>query len=198
MEKKTESRFGEMLFTHFGISGPIVLDLSRSAGEKLNQGEVKLAIDLKPALTEEQLDQRLQRDFEAYHQKDFKNYLPELLPQKMIEVFIQLCGIDAHRKIHSITREERKRLGLLLKNLELTATGLMSYNQAIVTTGGVDTKEVDSKTMRSKKISNLFFAGELLNLDGPTGGYNLQICWSTGFAAGRHAAEKSSTNIDNS
>lgn len=188
-KKKKETRFGEMLFTHFGLSGPIVLDVSKKVGELLAGGETKIAIDLKPALTEEQLDKRLQREFAENSKKDFKNYLPELLPQKMINVFIGLAGIDGKKKINLITREERKKLATLLKNIPLTVENLMGYNQAIVTSGGVDLKEVDSKTMKSKIIDNLFFAGEILDLDGPTGGYNLQICWSTGHAAGTYAGK---------
>lgn len=184
--KKQDSRFGEMLFTHFGVSGPIVLDLSKKIGELLEKGEVILSIDLKPALTHEQLDARLKRDFQENQNKDFKNYLPELLPQKLIDIIINLSGIDPHKKINFVTKDERKNLINLLKDLRLTAIDTTGYNQAIVTSGGVDTHEVDSKTMRSRIIENLYFAGEILDLDGPTGGYNLQMCWSTGFAAGTH------------
>lgn len=188
--KKQDSRFGEMIFTHFGISGPIILDLSKRVGELLKSGEVAIKIDLKPALDEEKLDKRLQRDFENMSNKDFKNYLPELLPQKMIALIIKLSGIEEDKKLHSITREERKNLGRILKNLRLTVESLMGYDQAIVTSGGVDLREIDSKTMQSKLIENLFFAGEIIDLDGPTGGYNLQICWSTGYVAGENACGK--------
>lgn len=187
--KKQDSRFGEMLFTHFGLSGPIVLDISKKVGELMAKGEVIISIDLKPALDHEQLDTRLQRDFKENSNKDFINYLPELLPQKMIPVIIALSGIDPRKKINFVTKDERKKLVDLLKDLRLTAEGTTGYNQAIVTSGGVDTKEVDSKTMQSRIISNLFLAGEILDLDGPTGGYNLQMCWSTGYAAGTYAAE---------
>jgi len=186
--KKQDSRFGEMIFTHFGLSGPIVLDISKKVGELMRQGEVIISIDLKPALSQDQLDARLQRDFKDNMKKDFINYLPELLPQKMISVIIGLSGINPRKKIHSVTKYERKKLAGLLKDLRLTADGTTGFNQAIVTSGGVSTKEIDSKTMRSRVIGNLFLAGEILNLDGPTGGYNLQICWSTGYAAGTHAA----------
>lgn len=189
--KKQESRFGEMLFTHFGLSGPIVLDISKRVGELLALGETIISIDLKPALDFSALDKRLQRDFGENSNKDFKNYLPELLPQKMIDTMVYLSGIEAERKISFITKEERKKLIRLLKELRLTAEGLMGYNQAIVTSGGVNLAEVDSKTMRSRIVENLYFAGEILDLDGPTGGYNLQICWSTGYAAGTYAAAKS-------
>lgn len=186
--KKQDSRFGEMIFTHFGISGPIVLDISKHAGELMARGEVIVSIDLKPALSHDQLDARLQRDFEDNGKKDFINYLPELLPQKMISVIAGLSGIDPRKKIYSVTRDERKKLISLLKDLRLTADGTTGYNQAVVTSGGVNTREVNSKTMQSRVIRNLFLAGEILDLDGPTGGYNLQMCWSTGFAAGTYAA----------
>jgi hypothetical protein len=188
--KKQDLKFGEMLFTHFGISGPIVLDLSKTIGGLLAKGEVKIEIDLKPALDFPVLDKRLRRDFIKNSNKDFKNYLPELLPQKLIEPAIKLSGINADKKLNSITKDERKKLVNLLKGLKFTVGGLLGYKQAIVTGGGVDLKEVDSKTMQSKIVNNLFFAGEILDIDGPTGGYNLQICWSTGYAAGAAAALK--------
>ena len=187
--KKQDARFGEMLFTHFGLSGPIVLDLSKRVGELLLQREVIMSIDLKPALDHEQLDARLQRDFKENSNKDFINYLPELLPQKMIATIVSLSGIDPRKKINFVTKDERKLLVDLLKGLRLTAEGTTGYNQAIVTSGGVDIREVDSKTMRSRIIENLFFAGEILDLDGPTGGYNLQVCWSTGYAAGVYCVQ---------
>lgn len=188
--KKQDSKFGEMLFTHFGISGPIILDASKKIGELIKKGEVKIEIDLKPALDLSQLDKRLLRDFEGNQKKDFKNYLPELLPQKMIETFLKLSEIDPHEKLHFITKEERKKILHLLKEMKLTVEGLLGFDQAIITSGGVDLKEVNSKTMQSKKIENLYLAGEILNLDGPTGGYNLQICWSTGYAAGTYSVGK--------
>jgi len=193
--KKQDSRFGEMLFTHFGLSGPIVLDLSKKIGELMRNGEVAISIDLKPALNHDQLDARLQRDFKENSNKDFINYLPELLPQKMIATIISLSGIDPRKKINLVTKDERKKLIDLLKDLRLTADGTTGYNQAIVTSGGVDTREVDSKTMQSRLISNLFFAGEILDLDGPTGGYNLQMCWSTGYVAGTYAASLSKAKL---
>jgi predicted Rossmann fold flavoprotein len=186
--KAKDSRFGEMLFTHFGLSGPIVLDISKKAGELAAKGDVLISIDLKPALSAEQLDARLQRDFADNGKKDFVNYLPELLPQKMIATLISLSGIDPRKKINVVTGAERKKLTLLLKELRLTFDGTAGYAQAVITSGGVNLKEVDSKTMRSRIVDNLFFAGEILDVDGPTGGYNLQICWSTGYAAGTYAA----------
>lgn len=188
--KKQASRFGEMLFTHFGISGPIVLDASKKIGELLKNGEVEIQIDLKPALEFSKLDERIQRDFKANVKKDFLNYLPELLPQKLVPIFAGLSGIDPRKKISSITKEERKNLVKALKALKLTAEGAVGYEQAIVTSGGVSLREIDPKTMKSKIIDNLFFAGEIIDLDGPTGGYNLQISWSTGFAAGNYAGKK--------
>ena len=186
--KKKDSRFGEMLFTHFGLSGPIVLDISKKAGELMAKGEVVVSINLKPALSAEQLDARLQRDFADNGKKDFVNYLPELLPQKMIAVMISLSGVDPRKKINVVTGAERKKLASLLKDLRLTADGTTGFSQAVVTSGGVSLKEVDSKTMQSRLVSNLYLAGEILDVDGPTGGYNLQICWSTGYAAGTYAA----------
>ncbi|PIS16807.1 MAG: aminoacetone oxidase family FAD-binding enzyme, partial [Candidatus Portnoybacteria bacterium CG09_land_8_20_14_0_10_44_13] len=182
---KQDSRFGEMLFTHFGLSGPIILDLSKKIGELLAAGEVILKIDLKPALDVLMLDKRLQRDFKR--NKYFKNYLPELLPRKLGDLAARFAKIDLDKKVNSINKEERKRLIDVVKGLKLTAKGLIGFSQAIVTSGGVELKEIDSKTMRSKIIGNLFFAGEIIDLDGPTGGYNLQICWSTGYAAGEGA-----------
>lgn len=188
--RKQESQFGEMLFTHFGLSGPIVLTASRRVGELLENGEVTIAIDLKPTSSREQLDKKLQKDFRKNIHKNFKNYLPELLPQKMVEVMIKLSGIEAQKKLNFITRPERQKLVDLLKDLRMTVEGTLGYEQAIITSGGVDLQEVDSKTLCSRIIKNLFFAGEILDLDGPTGGYNLQICWSTGYAAGTYAAKR--------
>lgn len=188
--KKQDSRFGEMLFTHFGISGPIVIDASQKIGEILKKGEVEIELDLKPALDFVQLDKRLKRDFEGNQKKDFKNYLPELLPQKMVETFLNLSKINPHQKLHFITREERRLVLHLLKEMKMTVESLMEFDLAIITKGGVDLKEIDSKTMQSRKVKNLFFAGEILDIDGPTGGYNLQICWSTGHAAGTYAADR--------
>jgi predicted Rossmann fold flavoprotein len=188
--KKHAERFGEMLFTHFGVSGPIILDVSKKIGKLLKKGGVSLQLDLKPALSLAELDQRLQKDFFTNQKKDFKNYLPELLPQKMLETISRLSGIEAHRKLQFITAEERKKLAHLLKTLTLTVGGLLGFEQAIVTSGGVATREINPQTMQSKIISNLFWAGEILDVDGPTGGYNLQICWSTGYVAGTNAGKK--------
>jgi hypothetical protein len=181
--KKIDSRFGEAIFTADGMSGPIIIDLSETIGQCLAK-EPRLAIDFKPALDFSQLDQRLQNDFAAMPNKKFKNYLDELLPQKMIPVMIGLSGIDPEKKANSVSRDERKKLLHLLKEFPLAVSGLEGFDQAIVTAGGVALSEVDPRTMNSKKIENLFLAGEILDLHGPTGGFNLQQAWSTGFAAG--------------
>ncbi|MBL7053366.1 MAG: NAD(P)/FAD-dependent oxidoreductase [Candidatus Portnoybacteria bacterium] len=184
--KKQDSRFGEMLFTHFGISGPIIIDLSKKIGELLNTGEVILKIDLKPALDVEILDKRLQRDFKS--NKDFKNYLPDLVPKRIGDLVLRLTDIDKNKKINLITKDERKKIIETLKCLTLTVKNLVGFSSAIVTSGGVDLKEIDSKIMKSKIIENLYLAGEIIDLDGPTGGYNLQICWTTGYVAGQSAS----------
>lgn len=189
-KKKQTSRFGEMLFTHFGLSGPIVLDLSFPIGKLLEKGEVKISLDLKPALTFSILDQRLQSDFVKYSKKVFKNSLLDLLPQKLIPIVIELSQIDPEKKVNQITQKERLRLAKFLKGLEMQVSGLLGFESAIITCGGLSLKEIEAKTMRSKLISNLFLAGEIINLQGPTGGYNLQLCWTTGYLAGQSAALK--------
>lgn len=173
---------GEMLFTHFGISGPLVLSGSRfiKDGEKF-----EISLDLKPALEEKQLDLRIQKDFKKNLNKDFKNSLDELLPKKLIPVIIELSGIDENKKVNSITKEERRTLLNLLKNLTFTVKGLRDIAEAIVTAGGVSTKEIDPSTMQSKIIDNLYFAGEVIDVDAFTGGYNVQIALSTGYLAGK-------------
>ena len=187
--KRDKTEFGECLFTHFGLSGPIVLDLSKRIGQLLEKGKVKISLDLKPALDFAKLDLRLQRDFTKYRNKSFKNSLADLLPRKLIPVVVGLSGIDPEKKTNNITREERHNLAKLLKNLEMTPESLLGFNTAIITSGGVSLKEIDHKTMKSKIIDNLFFAGEIIDVDGPTGGFNLQICWSTGYLAGENAAK---------
>ncbi len=188
--KKINEEFGEMLFTHFGISGPIVLSMSRDIGETIHKkGQpVKMKLDLKPALTEEQLDARLQRDFTKYAKKQFKNVLPELLPAKMIPVFLELCGIPEEKECNAITKNERKKLAEQLKNLTFTVTGCRPVKEAIVTSGGVAIKGIDPKTMASKITPGLYFCGEVIDVDGYTGGFNLQAAFSTGRSAGKHAA----------
>jgi predicted Rossmann fold flavoprotein len=187
--KKKDERFGEMLFTHFGVSGPIVMDMSKNIGARLKNGPVKLMLDLKPALDFKKLDRRIQRDFEKFKGRMFKNSLKGLLPLSMIPVIIKLSGIEPSKQVDHLTREERNKLVHLLKELELTPTGLLGFKWSVVTSGGVALKEVNPNTMGSKKIKNLYFAGEILDLDGPSGGYNLQECWSTGYLAGKNAAK---------
>lgn len=178
--------FGEMLFTHFGISGPIVLNISHEIVKLLDKGTVTLILDLKPALTEKELNLRLQRDFEKYQNYDFKNSLKDLLPQNLIEPILNLSKINLHKKVHQVTKEERINLVKLLKNVVLEINGHLGFETAIVTSGGIDLKEVNQKTMKSKIINNLYFAGEILDIDGKTGGYNLQMCWTTGYLAGQN------------
>jgi hypothetical protein len=165
-----------MLFTHFGISGPIVLNISNEVVKLLKQGNVVLSLDLKPALTEKELDLRLQKDFEIYKNYDFKNSLRDLLPLYLIEPILKLSKIDPKKKVHQVTKDERLVVVKLLKNLEIIINGHLGFENAIVTSGGVDLKEVDQKTLKSKIIKNLYFAGEVLDIDGKTGGYNLQMC----------------------
>ncbi len=186
--KKQDERFGEMLFTHFGVSGPIVMDMSKNIGALLKKGPLKLILDLKPALDFKKLDKRIQRDFQEFKGRMFKNSLKGLLPLSMIPLIIKLSGIEPEKKVDYVSREERNKLVHLLKELELTPTGLLGFKWSVVTSGGVALKEVNPNTMCSKKIENLYFAGEILDLDGPSGGYNLQECWSAGYLAGESAA----------
>ena len=187
--KKMAGKFGECLFAHFGMSGPIILDISKTVGRLLKKGKVELSLDLKPVLDFTKLDQRLQRDFAKYNRKSFKNSLDDLLPKKLIPVMINLSHIDPKKKTSNITKEERISLVKLLKDLRMTARELLGFDNAIVTSGGVSLKEIDHQTMKSKIIDNLFFAGEIIDIDGPTGGFNLQNCWSTGYLSGESAAK---------
>lgn len=186
--KKKDDRFGEALFTSSGLSGPIILDMSKSIGKLLINGPADLFIDFKPALDFTVLDKRILRDLEKHNNKSMKNILTALLPKKLIPVMLKLAKIDPEKKGHSITKDERKKLRLLLKQFPLTVKSLLGFNKAIITTGGIALREIDPNTMRSKIIRNVYFAGEILDLDGPTGGYNLQVCWSTGYLAGESAA----------
>lgn len=188
-KKKIYEGFGEMLFTHFGVSGPLILSASSSYVKKYHGQEVCLSIDLKPALTLQQLDKRLLRDFDENKNRQFKNILEGLLPAKMIPVIVMLSKIAPQKQVNEITKEERSRLAGLLKNLELTVMGTRGFQEAIVTQGGIHVKEVNPKTMESKLIQGLYFAGELLDVDALTGGFNLQVAWSTGYLAGISAAE---------
>lgn len=183
-KKKLYDEFGEMLFTHYGVSGPIIISASSVVGKKLQDKELTLQIDLKPALSREQLDQRVLRDFEENKNKQFKNAVDKLFPAKLKPIMIELSGISPEKKINEISKEERLYFVDLIKNFKMTLTGLRSYNEAIITKGGVSVKDIDPGTMESKKISGLYFAGEVLDLDALTGGFNLQIAWSTGYLAG--------------
>ena len=188
-KKELYKDFGEMLFTHFGVSGPLIISASSYVGKKFmdkngQKKELTLEIYLKPALTEEQLDQRVLRDFEENHNRQFKNAITKLFPTKLIPVMLELGGIDPEKKVNSIEKEERKQFVHLIKHFRMTLTGLRDYPEAIITKGGVNVKEIDPGTMESKLVKGLYFAGEVLDLDALTGGFNLQIAWSTGYAAG--------------
>lgn len=185
-KKIVYSDFGEMLFTHFGVSGPTVLSASSYAAKIIKNRPLKLVIDLKPALDEQQLDERILRDFEEFKNKSFKNSLDKLLPKKLIPVIVELSKIEPDKKIHDITKQERMTLVKLIKNLTLTLTGLRGFNEAIITQGGVSVKQINPTTMESKLVKNVYFAGEVIDVDAVTGGFNLQIAWSTAYAAGTH------------
>ena len=182
-KKEVYSEFGEMLFTHFGVSGPVILSAS-SYLTKYFDNELKLSIDFKPALSPEQLDSRLLRDFENNINKQFQNSLDELLPKSLIPVIIDRSGIEPYKKVNSVTKEERLRLLELLKGFSLNISGPRGFDEAIITQGGVSVKEINPKTMESKKIKGLYFAGEVLDLDAVTGGFNLQIAWSSARMVG--------------
>ena len=189
--RKVDSDFGELMFTHFGLSGPIILSLSQAASRALKQTprpEIVVSVNLKPALTPETLDKRLQRDFTAFARKQFKNSLGELLPAKLIPVVIRLSGIAPEKPVHQISRDERRQLVELLQNLCFTIRGTRPVAEAVVTAGGVAVKEIQPKTMESRLVGGLYFAGEILDVDGYTGGFNLQAAFSTGYVAGRAAA----------
>ena len=183
-KKTLYQEFGEMLFTHYGVTGPVILSASSIVGKRLKERELTLHIDLKPALTEEQLDRRVLREFEANHNRQFKNAVDSLFPAKLKPVIVELSEIPEEKKVHEITKEERRRFVRLIKDFTMTLTALRGYSEAIITKGGVAVKEIDPGTMESKKIKGLYFAGEVLDLDAVTGGYNLQIAWSTGYLAG--------------
>ncbi len=187
-KKKIYEGFGEMLFTHFGVSGPLIISASAYIHKYLGQ-TATLFIDLKPALDEKQLDERILRDFEQNKNKQFCHAIDSLLPKKMIPVIIRESGIDEHKKVHEITRQERTRLVHMIKTLPLTNTGIRGYDEAIITKGGVSVTQVNPSTMESRLVSGLYFAGEVLDVDALTGGFNLQIAWSTGYLAGISCAK---------
>ena len=172
------------MFTHYGVSGPVIISARAYVGKLLNKGKkLKLSIDLKPALSEEQLDARVLREFETNHNKQFKNSISALFPAKLIPVMIGLSGIDPEKKVNIISKEERQRFVKLIKNLEMKLTRVRDYKEAIVTQGGVNVKEINPSTMESKLAEGVYFAGEVMDLDALTGGFNLQIAWSTAYAA---------------
>ena len=191
-QKKIYDDFGEMLFTHFGISGPVVLSGSshllryKDVERKFKEKNINLYIDLKPALSQEELDKRILRDFDEVKNKEFKNSLDKLLPKKMIDVVVDLSEINPYKKVNEITKDERLKLVNILKNFKVTLTGFRPVDEAIVTAGGISIKEINPKTMESKLVSGLFFAGEIIDVDAYTGGFNLQIAYSTGFTAGQN------------
>ena len=183
-KKKLYDDFGEMLFTHYGVSGPLMLSASSYIGKKLQEKELRLVIDLKPALSVEQLDQRVLRDFDENMNKQFKNAIGKLFPAKLIPIMLELSGIDPDKKVNLISKEERQHFVWLMKNFAMTIKGLRDFNEAIITKGGVKVKEINPSTMESKLVQGLYFVGEVLDLDALTGGFNLQIAWSTAYACG--------------
>lgn len=182
--KQYYSEMGEMLFTHFGISGPLVLSASGHISDKLKEHQFIAKIDLKPALSNETLDKRILKDFEENINRNFNNSLDKLLPKKLIPVIVELSGINQYKKVHEITKEERENLVKLIKELKMSISGARGYNEAIITKGGVSVKDINPKTMESKIVPGIYFAGEVLDIDALTGGYNLQVAWSTGYLAG--------------
>lgn len=186
-EKELEI-FGEMLFTHFGVSGPIILSISKKIYDLLQQGKkVKVSVDLKPALDTEKLKRRIQREMEEIGKKEYRTLLENLLPRSLVPLYITLTHIDTHRKIGSLTKEEKEKLVSILKNLYFKIDDVLPIESGIVTSGGVEINEINSKTMESKIVPGLYFAGEIIGIDGPTGGFNLQKAWSTGYVAGLSA-----------
>ena len=188
--KKIFEDFGEMMFTHFGVTGPMILTASAAVQRQLGTHPLQASIELKPALSEKQLDERFIRELSKGANKHVRNVLPAVYPALLVPVILQLCGLPPEKACRDITREERHRLGCLTKAFPLTLVSLRGYNEAVITRGGVSTKEIYPDTMMSRKVKNLYFAGEVLDLDAETGGYNLQIAWSTGWAAGISAAQE--------
>lgn len=195
-KKKLYQGFGEMLFTHFGVSGPLILSASSYYGKAKDPADVWLTVDLKPALDLEQLDKRILRDFEENVNRQFKNALGGLYPAKLIPVMIERTGIDPEKKVHEITRQERRRLAELTKQFTMQVQGKRGFEEAVITQGGVTVKEVNPSTMESKLVRGLYFAGEILDLDALTGGFNLQIAWSTGYLAGKGCRDNREENKD--
>ncbi len=181
--RKVYEEFGEMLFTHYGVSGPVILSASSRISGRLKNENLVLSIDLKPALSEKQLDQRVLRDFEENKNRQFKNSLGKMFPARLIPVMVKLSGIAPEKQVNMVTKEERGQFVRLIKDFKLTLIRLRDYKEAVITRGGVSVKEIDPGTMESKKVPDLYFAGEILDLDAVTGGYNLQIAWSTAYMA---------------
>ena len=182
-KKRLYEDFGEMMFTHFGVTGPLILSASAQIGKKLEKEPLQAFLDLKPALDAEQLDARILREFDANHNKQFKNVIGVLFPSSLTPIMIEIGGIPGEKPVHEISREERQAFGRLIKAFPFTITGMGEFKEAIITRGGVSVKEIQPSTMESKKVKNLYFTGEVLDLDAVTGGYNLQIAWSTAYAA---------------
>ncbi len=189
-KKVVDEGFGEFLFTHFGVSGPLVLTASTRLGKyqkSLKEGRLTLSLDLKPALSEEQLEKRFLKEFDTFRNKKIPNVLDTMLPKKMTPIFLKEAEIDPEKRVREITKAERRRMILLMKNLTMHIRGVRGFEEAIITRGGVDIREIDPATMASKKVPGVYFAGEILDLDAVTGGFNLQIAWTTGYAAGKYA-----------
>jgi len=188
--KRKFKNIGEIIFAHFGISGPLALAISKNIGELLENGEVKIVLDLNPNLSIEALDKKLQDYFSKNPNRILKNCLLDFAPEKLALEIINIANINRNKIANNVTRQERQKLIKLLKNIEMTAIALLDFNVAMATSGGILLKEIDSKTMKSKLVENLFFAGEIIDLCGPSGGFNLQLCWSTGYLAGKSSTEK--------
>ena len=189
-KKSIYEGFGEFLFTHFGVSGPLVLTASTCLGKyqkPLEEGKLRLILDMKPSLTMEQMEKRFLREFDTYRNKNISNLIERMLPKKMVPIFLRIADIPEDKKVHSISKKERHRMMELMKGLEMHIEGVRTFDEAIVTRGGVNVKEVSPTTMESKLVKNVYFAGEMLDLDAVTGGFNLQIAWSTGYVAGQNA-----------
>jgi len=183
-----ESRMGDMMIAHFGLSGPIVLQMSLAIVDALGHGPVSVSIDLKPALSDRELDRQLQRDFDRYSKRSYQNILEEILPPKLVEPFVEMTGIPPHKPGSQITAPERESLLCLLKSLRFNIKAPLPLATAMVTAGGVSLKEINPRTMASRLVKGLYFCGEVLDIDAETGGYNLQAAFSTGYVAGEHAA----------
>ena len=188
-KRKVYEEFGEMLFTHYGVTGPVILSASSIVGKILKKKELMLHIDLKPALSVEKLEQRVLREFQSNHNRQFKNVAASLFPSKLRPVMVELSGIPSEKKINEITKEERKRFISLIKDFQMTLTRTREYKEAIITQGGVNVKEIDPGTMESKLVKHLYFAGEVIDVDALTGGFNLQVCWSTAYLAAAAASD---------